>query len=239
MFTGIVEDMGTVVAWQATGKDGGWMLTIEPDHPDLFFADPTALTYLGASICVSGVCLTVVAFDGKTMEFGVAPETVRRTNFGAFQQGKSRVNLERASLASGRNSGHYVQGHVDGTGVVEKRVQEKDSVWLTIKVSSADEMMQGIVPKGFICVEGTSLTVCDVGEDWFTLMMIDHTQRHVVTKQEGEQVNLEMDVMSKYATSATNELKAKVFALEKLVRDMEQRLEALEDDKKKRVKLAQ
>lgn len=234
MFTGIVEDMGTVVGWTESGKDGGWILKISPDHPDLFFKDPTALTYLGASICVSGVCLTVVAFDDQSLEFGVAPETVRRTNFGDFVQSESRVNLERASLASGRNSGHYVQGHVDGFGVVTKRVVEKDSVWVTIQTPA--ELMPGIVPKGFVCVEGTSLTVCEVGADWFTLMMIDHTQQHVVTKPEHAKVNLELDVMSKYASSATGELRQRVVELESLVGKLEARLAKVEQDSVKRVK---
>ena len=95
--------MGTVAVW--VDKDGkGWRLVIHPDHPELFQD-----SYIGASICVSGVCLTVVAFDKKMLEFGVAPETIRKTNFGSFVENVSRVNLERAGLSSGRNSGHYVQ----------------------------------------------------------------------------------------------------------------------------------
>jgi len=245
MFTGIVEDMGTVVGWSETGPGQGWVLKIAPDHPDLFFKASDAQTYLGASIAVSGVCLTVTAYDDKVLEFGVAPETVRRTNFGSFKEDKSRVNLERASLASARNSGHYVQGHVDGAGTVIERWQEKESLWFKIQVSK--ELVANIVPKGFIAVEGTSLTICDVKTQepaWFTLMLIDHTQKHVVIplRQVGDQVNLECDVMAKYAASAVLEVRKSMEALEakmgETIKALETRIVQLEEELKtaKRVK---
>lgn len=231
MFTGIVEDLGTVVEWSETGPGEGWLLKIKPDHPELFFKDETALTYVGASVCVSGVCLTVTAFDSSSLEFGVAPETIRRTNFGSFESGKSRVNLERASLASGRNSGHYVQGHVDGVGEVLETWQEKESLWFKIKLPSR-EFMSGVVPKGFIAVEGTSLTVCHVDyvENWFTLMLIDHTQKHVVIplRKPGDHVNIECDVMAKYVSNATDHLTSSTRALEEQVRVLQNRAHKLE-----------
>ena len=246
MFTGIIEDMGTVVGWSETGPGQGWVLTIQPDHPKLFFSEADAQTYLGASIAISGVCLTVTAFRENTLEFGVAPETIRRTNFGDFQVKVSRVNLERATMASARNSGHYVQGHVDGVGQVLERWQEKESLWFKIGVSS--ELAKGIVEKGFIAVEGTSLTVCDVHSQepaWFSLMLIDHTQKHVVLpqRQVGQRVNLECDVMAKYASSAVQEVRKSMEAMEtrmaSTIKELENRVIQLEEDLKnnKRVKV--
>lgn len=253
MFTGIIEDMGLVVGWSESGPGQGWILKVKPDHPDLFFR-PDAQTYIGASICVSGVCLTVVAYveDDRekgvvgTLEFGVAPETVRRTNFGSFKAGASRVNLERASAAGARNSGHYVQGHVDGTGKVIERWQEKESLWFKIEIPK--ELIGGIVEKGYAAVEGTSLTVCEVHNAepaWFTLMLIHHTQHHVVLPQRlvGDLVNLECDVMAKYAASAVQSLRDNLHAVEaglkSTVATLEQRIADLEQElqSSKKVKL--
>jgi riboflavin synthase len=237
MFTGIIEDMGQVVAWSESGPGQGWELKIKPEHPELFFKAQDAQMYIGASICVSGVCLTVTAYDSTTMSFGVAPETVRRTNFGNFKAGVSKVNLERASASGARNSGHYVQGHVDGVGKVVKRWQEKESLWYKIEVSK--ELVAGIVEKGYVAVEGTSLTVCEVHTTepaWFTLMLIHHTQQHVVlpSRLEGDTVNLECDVMAKYAASAVQELRRSMDAMqaqhEATVKALETRLSALEND---------
>ena len=255
MFTGIIEDVGTVVGWSESGPGQGWILKIKPDHPDIFFKSQDAQTYIGASICVSGVCLTVVAFteddvDDKeksfTLEFGVAPETVRRTNFGQFNAGLSRVNLERASASGARNSGHYVQGHVDGVGKVIERWHEKESLWFKIEVSK--DLVSGIVEKGYVAVEGTSLTVCEVngGEHpWFTLMLIHHTQQHVVLplRHKGDLVNLECDVMAKYAATAVADLKRTLDSMQtqftSTIKSLETKIAALEQgdsgNKKQRV----
>ncbi len=220
MFTGIVEDMGVVVRWELlkpgdTAENewtkGGWVLEVKPDHPALFFDETNnnAQMYIGASICVSGVCLTVTHFDKSVMQFGVAPETIRKTNFGQFKVGDSRVNLERASLASGRNSGHYVQGHVDGTGTLLTTWEDNESLFFKIQLPKP--LMAGVVPKGFVAVEGTSLTVCEVNyqENWFTLMLIDHTQKCIVLplKKHGDPINIEVDVMAKYVSSSTENLR--------------------------------
>ena len=237
MFTGIVEDMGRVVEWSETGPGQGWVLSVEPEHPELFFKAQDAQMYIGASICVSGVCLTVTAYDDKKMSFGVAPETVRRTNFSQFKAGVSKVNLERASASGARNSGHYVQGHVDGVGKVVKRWQEKESLWYRIEVSK--DLLPGIVEKGFIAVEGTSLTVCEVNTAepaWFTLMLIHHTQQHVVLplRLEGDLVNLECDVMAKYAASAVQELRRSMETMQAqnqaIIKALESRISSLEQE---------
>jgi riboflavin synthase len=240
MFTGIIEDMGLVTKWQESGPNGyGWVLEICADNPKIFFQDANNGMYIGASVCVSGVCLTVTAFDEKSgmMQFGVAPETIRRTNFATLRAKESRVNLERASLASGRNSGHYVQGHVDGVGKVIDRWFEQESLWFKIEISS--ELARGIVEKGFIAVEGTSLTVCEVNKQepaWFTLMLIDHTQKHIILplRKVGDQVNLECDVMAKYAASAVTDIRKEMEALEKKMNTtvalLEKRISQLEEE---------
>ena len=228
MFSGIVEDLGTVVDWCETNV--GWVLKIQPDHPELFL-NKEAFTYIGASISVSGVCLTVTAFDSSVLEFGVAPETIRRTNFGKFEKGKSRVNLERATPVNGRNSGHYVQGHVDCTGKILNKWEENESLWF--KIGVPENMIDKVIEKGFIAVEGTSLTVCDVSYErnpWFTLMLIDHTQKHVniPLKQIGDTVNLEFDVLVKYLVSLKSkteeETREKIRSLEERVQRLENKL---------------
>mmetsp|Transcript_18154 Transcript_18154/g.35658 ORF Transcript_18154/g.35658 Transcript_18154/m.35658 type:complete len:240 (+) Transcript_18154:162-881(+) len=234
MFTGIVEEMGKVVSMQeedglllwdgSTGK--GYVLVIECK---------VALDgcYLGASIAVNGVCLTATAFDEKTVTFGVAPETIRRTNLVRLKPGDP-VNVERAAKMSDRNSGHYVQGHVDNTGEIVNKRQDADSLWITIKV--APEMLSGIVHKGFIAVDGTSLTICDVdpSASTFNFMLVAHTQTAVIIpkKEVGDLVNLELDVMGKFVQQSMKTLTDRVAALESKVTDqlslIMQRLDKLE-----------
>jgi riboflavin synthase alpha subunit len=114
------------------------------------------------SICVSGVCLTATALDPiqRTFTVGLAPETLRKTYFSSLQPGQA-VNLERASEIGGRNSGHFVQGHVDGTGTMVSKQPDQDSLAITIQLDNPD-LIKYVVPKGFIAIDGTSLTVVDV-----------------------------------------------------------------------------
>ena len=113
----------------------------------------------------------------------------------------SRVNLERALKADGRNSGHFVQGHVDCTGEIMEKWREGESLWVKVKVPQ--EFITYIVPKGFVCVDGTSLTICEVDArpdaSWFTFMLVAHTQQSVIipAKAAGERVNIEVDVLAK------------------------------------------
>lgn len=112
----------------------------------------------------------------------------------------TQVNLERSVAANGRMGGHFVQGHVDGTGKLVSLTKEDDSLW--VKVGCSDELIKYIVEKGYITIDGTSLTVCDVNEEegWFTIMLIQYTQGKVIIplKQPGELVNLEVDIVGKY-----------------------------------------
>lgn len=193
VFTGIVEEMGTVTNIEnLDSADGGVNLTVS--------AKVTRQDVnLGDSVSVNGTCLTVTHLTDDSFTFGLAPETLRRTNLGLLTQG-SQVNLERSLAANGRFGGHVVQGHVDCTGTIVNINEEKDALWFTINIPN--EYMKLIVQKGYITVDGTSLTVCDVIDDKaaFTFMMIQYTQAHVVTalKKVGDLVNIEVDITGKY-----------------------------------------
>nr|GLL34755.1 riboflavin synthase [Ipomoea trifida] len=155
---------------------------------------------LGDSIAVNGTCLTVTEFDTQLSEFtvGLAPETLRKTSLSELEHG-SRVNLERALTPNSRMGGHFVQGHVDGTGVILGLDPEGDSLW--VKVKTTKELIKYIVPKGFIAVDGASLTVVDVFDDeCFNFMLVAYTQQKVVIplKKIGQKVNLEVDILGKY-----------------------------------------
>ena len=179
------------------------------------------------SICVSGVCLTATELNDAAGEFkvGLAPETLPKTHLGSVKAG-DKVNLERASEIGGRNSGHFVQGHVDDTGEIIDKWVDQDSLFIKIKVSA--ELLKYIVPKGFIAVDGTSLTVCEVDttESWFTLMLIEYTQKKIIVpaKAVGDLVNIEVDVLGKYSENAMAALLPRLEALEAKVASMEKEL---------------
>ncbi|KAJ1727062.1 Riboflavin synthase alpha chain [Coemansia biformis] len=203
MFTGIVECMGRVVEFSrldtTTAGGNGASLTI---------AEAGAVLgdcHLGDSIAINGTCLTVTEFSADSFKVGLAPETLSRTNLGELQQG-DRVNLERALAAGHRFGGHFVQGHVDTTADIIELVPDANSVRYKLRVADP-ALMPYIIPKGFIAVDGTSLTVCDVDDDehWFTIMMIAYTQAHVVmpSKAVGDKVNIEVDMLGKYVEKVT------------------------------------
>jgi riboflavin synthase len=188
MFTGIVEEVGIMESLSEIA--GGWSLVVKAQ---------TALggTRLGDSIAVNGACLTVTALTPDNFTAGLSPETLRRTNLGALRPGDG-VNLERSLAADGRIGGHFVQGHVDGMGEVRAFHAEGDSLWVT--VGAAPELLRYIAPKGFIAVDGVSLTVVDVFHDAFTFMLIAYTQQHITLprKPVDSRVNLEVDILGKY-----------------------------------------
>ena len=180
VFSGIVEEMGTVVSmkkvkeitlWDGS-KGEGWLLKVKANVVLDGCSD-------GCSIAVNGVCLTALpGWTSETVTFGVSPETLRCTNLEDLKEG-SRVNLERSLRADSRNSGHYVQGHVDCVGNIIKFKPEGDSLWVTIQTPK--DIIGYIVRKGYIAVDGTSLTVCNVyeNESCFDLMLVAHTQQCV------------------------------------------------------------
>ncbi|KAL3574400.1 hypothetical protein D5086_025013 [Populus alba] len=154
------------------------------------------------SIAVNGTCLTVTDFTNQDFTVGLSPETLRKTSLIELKTG-SLVNLERAVQPISRMGGHFVQGHVDGTGVIVEKVPEGDSLW--IKVKTEKGLLKYIVPKGFIAVDGTSLTVVDVFEEegCFNFMLVSYTQQKIVVplKEVGQKVNLEVDILGKYVES--------------------------------------
>ena len=192
MFTGIVEEIGKVtnIANNAVNNDGG---------VDLSIACSTVLegTQLGDSIAVNGVCLTVASMDSNGFVAGLAPETLKRSNLGSLASG-ANVNLERSVTPTTRMGGHYVQGHVDTTGKITAFKVDNDALWVTIAAPS--DVMQYIVTKGYITLDGTSLTVVDVGDDWFNVTLVAYTQQHIIMpgKAVGDAVNIEVDVLGKY-----------------------------------------
>ncbi|KAL1857132.1 Riboflavin synthase alpha chain [Paecilomyces lecythidis] len=199
MFTGLVETIGTVTSLEpldtSASGGGGTSLTISDCEEILTDA------HLGDSISVNGTCLTVTSFDKTWFKVGVAPETLRRTNLGSLQT-NSRVNLERAVSASTRMGGHFVQGHVDTTAKILSVTPDGNA--LTFRVQPRDKsVLRYIVEKGFVTLDGASLTVTKVvdGEDgYWEVMLIAYTQEKIVTasKKPGEEVNVEVDQVGKY-----------------------------------------
>lgn len=240
MFTGIIEELGTVHSLDPAATLTFWDGSTGPGTL-LTISCALALegAYIGCSIAVNGVCLTVTSLTPTTFTANCAPETLRVTALGALAAG-APVNLERGARADARNSGHYVQGHVDGTGEVAATWREGDSLW--VRVAAPERLLRYIVPKGFVAVDGASLTVCEVarggGEGGaggsFTLMLIAHTQRHIVLprKPVGARVNLEVDVMGKLVERSAAGLSEAVerlgARLEGAVGRLEARLAALE-----------
>ena len=197
MFTGIVEEVGRVQRlWQI---DGGWQLRVAA-------ASVLADVQLGHSIAINGTCLTVTEFNSESFTVGLSPETLRCTNLGDLLPA-AEVNLERSLAANGRIGGHFVQGHVDGTGVIAKKQAEGDSLWLTIEASP--DLLRLIVPKGYVAIDGTSLTVVDVTSTYFTFMLVAYTQTHITLprKPAGDRVNIEVDILGKYVKSLVAEVR--------------------------------
>ena len=188
MFTGIVEELGTVAELESAADSA--RLTI---HGPLVTSD----TEHGASIAVNGVCLTVVTHGDERFSVDVMAETLSRSSLGGLRPG-DRVNLERAMAASSRFGGHVVQGHVDGTGTIRARTPGER--WEVLEISLPGELAPYAVEKGSITVDGVSLTVVGVADGAFTVSLIPTTLELTTlgTTGVGEPVNLEVDVLAKY-----------------------------------------
>lgn len=188
MFTGIIEETGAVRSIISGSRSGE--LTIDAK---------TVLsgTRVGDSIAVNGVCLTVTRLTDSGFSADVMPETLRRTALGSLKNG-SRVNLERAMPADGRFGGHIVSGHIDGTGVITSMKRDENAVWVTISADSS--ILHLIVEKGSIAIDGISLTVASVDSSSFSVSVIPHTgaQTTLLSKRQGDIVNLENDIIGKY-----------------------------------------
>jgi len=184
VFTGIVEEIG-IVRQARLGT-----LVVEG-------AMALADLKLGDSIAVDGVCLTVVERTERTFTANVQPETLRRSTLDSLKPG-GRVNLERALPVDGRFGGHIVQGHVDGTGRIAELRPDGDG--LIARFEAPRALMHYVVRKGFIAVNGISLTVVDAEDAWFSVALIKYTREHVALLDGGvgAAVNLEVDVLAKY-----------------------------------------
>jgi riboflavin synthase len=196
MFTGIIAEQGQVEALELNPATDSAVLT--------FTAPATANGLgLGGSIAVNGVCLTAVALDGSRVSVDVMGETLTRTTTGSLQPGQS-VNLERCVPAGGRLDGHVVQGHVDGVGTLAEREDLGD--WERLRFTVPQDLARYIAQKGSIAVDGVSLTVTAVSDSaaetqYFEVGLIPTTlaDTGLGAKQPGAQVNLEVDVLAKYA----------------------------------------
>ncbi|MGH8889882.1 MAG: riboflavin synthase [Acidothermaceae bacterium] len=190
MFTGIVEELGTVVGVEPTGSDAVRLRVAGP----LVTADVAD----GDSVAVSGVCLTVVEFGDGEFATDVMRETLMRSTLSDATTG-TRVNLERAVTLQTRLGGHLVQGHVDGTGSILAR--DHTPQWDVVRVSVPPDLSRYVVEKGSIAVDGASLTVVEIDDNSFTVSLIPTTLQRTTlgAKVTGDQVNIEVDVMAKYA----------------------------------------
>jgi riboflavin synthase len=188
MFTGIIEEIGTVQAVKRGTRSS--QLTVHA-------LKVTADLRTGDSINTNGVCLTVTSFDKTSFTADVMPETMSRSNLGQLVAG-SPVNLERAVQLSGRLGGHLVSGHIDGTGRIARRTRDENAEWFHI--TATQEILKYIAEKGSVAIDGISLTVARVDHDGFSVSIIPHTlmETTITNRKIGEQVNIECDMIAKY-----------------------------------------
>ena len=188
MFTGIIEEIGTVTAIKKSALESRLTISAEKIFSDLKTGD---------SVAVNGVCLTASVISGNTFTADVMNETFSRTSLAALSSG-SHVNLERAMVADGRFGGHIVAGHVDGTGIIKDIRKDGNAVWFIIGASP--EVLKYIVEKGSVAIDGISLTVAEVTKNNFSVSTIPHTlsQTILAEKKTGDAVNLENDIIGKY-----------------------------------------
>lgn len=184
MFTGIIEETGTILS-AGNGK--------------IRIAAQKVLdgTKTGDSIAVNGVCLTVTEMTSCGFTADVMPETLSRSNLGSLKKG-GNVNLERAMAADGRFGGHFVSGHIDGTGIILKMQNDGNAVW--VYISAPRPILNLIIEKGSVAIDGISLTVAKIDEKEFAVSVIPHTgeETTLLNKKPGDIVNLENDVVGKY-----------------------------------------
>lgn len=188
MFTGIVEEIGTITHIKNGVKSSKLIINCNK---------VLETTEIGDSICTNGVCLTVTNINKGTFEADVMAETIRKSNLNTLKIG-SKVNLERALSLSTRLGGHLVSGHIDGIGCIKDLKKEDSAIWITIKTSV--DILRYIVYKGSITIDGISLTIAYVDNDVFKVSIIPHTLQQTIlsSKNIGDSVNLECDIIGKY-----------------------------------------
>ena len=189
MFNGIVETTGRILEINMNEGCKEFLITPHVDWKDI---------QLGESIAVNGVCLTVTKFENNYFSVTVVPETLRKTNLDHCRI-HDAVNLERALKLSARISGHYVQGHVDGVGKIME-MHNDHSAALLVKISIPQALSRYCIAKGFIALDGMSITLIQAEMDWITVTFIPHTQQVTIISQYkiGSLINIEVDMMAKY-----------------------------------------
>ncbi|MFH1925494.1 MAG: riboflavin synthase [Chloroflexota bacterium] len=189
MFTGIIEEVGKVLSASMT---------------KLVISAPQVIDgiKLGDSIAINGACLTVTDFDRASFSVDVMPETLKRTNLGLIKAGDS-VNLERPMVLGGRLGGHMVQGHIDDVGHIVSLEWEGDA--LLFRFEAPPEVMRYTAPKGFIAVDGISLTITEKNISSFGVSVVEYTRRNTTlgSRKVGDVVNLEVDIIAKYTAQFT------------------------------------
>jgi riboflavin synthase len=188
LFTGLVLEMGLMTAVRR--RSGGALLAVHAENI-------SRTADIGDSIAVNGVCLTVVTKNDKTLSFDLSDETLRSTNLGILKHG-DRVNLEHSLRPDSKIGGHFVTGHVDAVGTIRSKAGIGD-MW-KFEIEAPPQIMQYIVEKGSIAVDGISLTIVDILRNSFSLVIIPHTAKLTTLgfKGPGDTVNLEADILGKY-----------------------------------------
>lgn len=188
MFTGIIEEIGTVTGIQKGAKSAVLTIQAKKVLEDI---------RIGDSIAVNGVCLTATSYTNDSYTADVMNETLQRSALGQLRIG-SKVNLERAMPLNGRFGGHIVSGHIDGTGMIRKIEKDDNAIWYTI--AAEERLMRYIIEKGSIAIDGISLTVARRSEEEFAVSVIPHTAKQTILSQKkvGDTVNLENDIVGKY-----------------------------------------
>lgn len=187
MFTGIVEELGRIKL-------------VQPNKLSVTASTTLEGTELGSSIAVNGVCLTVTQFGADSFSVDVMPETIERTNLHLLKTG-DEVNLERPVAMGGRLGGHLVQGHIDDTGKVVSTHRQQEA--LLMRFQFPPQLIRYMAVKGFIAVDGLSLTIVELDVQSFTVSLVDYTQHHTTMSKRkvGDTVNLEVDIVAKYVES--------------------------------------
>ncbi|WP_026664963.1 riboflavin synthase [Butyrivibrio sp. FC2001] len=208
MFTGIIEEIGKVQSLKRDSKESHLVIGATKVLEDV---------HIGDSIAVNGVCLTVVSFSSGGFTVDVMNETFMRSSLGQLRVGEE-VNLERAMAANGRFGGHIVSGHIDGTGRIKSVFDDGNAKWYEISVGS--ELLEGIVMKGSVAIDGISLTVARVTTSSFAVSIIPHTLDATILrgKRAGQVVNIETDMIGKYIKMFVKDDKGRESVYEKISR---------------------